>query len=80
MYFGRQDGKIMQADRTGYDDGVPWASARWSAVGRCFNRTRSRSWHQARAIFNAKAADPFNRSSVRRPTSSSRFRNRRRLG
>ena len=32
MFFGTQNGIIMQADRTGYDDGLPYV-ARWSVAG-----------------------------------------------
>ena len=39
MFFGTQTGKIMQADRTGYDNGLPYV-ATWSAAGKCSSRRR----------------------------------------
>ena len=59
LFFGTQDGIIMQADRTGYDDGKPYIATLvggWemfqSAAAQCV-------WHQARASFTAGSAEPF---------------------
>jgi hypothetical protein len=59
MFFGTQDGKIMQADRTGYDNGLPYVAV-WSAAGRCFSRRR-RPWCGGRRVptFTARNGEPF---------------------
>ena len=59
MYFGTQDGIVMQADRTGYDDGKPYTAV---LVGdwEMFQQTSAQVvWHQARASFFSGNAEPF---------------------
>jgi len=59
MYFGTQSGKIMQADRTGYDDGVPYVCTLVGGWEMFQSHSQQVVWHQARAIFTAKAAESF---------------------
>ena len=59
MYFGTQSGKIMQADRTGYDDGVPYVCTLVGGWEMFQSHSQQVVWHQARAIFNARAAESF---------------------
>jgi hypothetical protein len=69
MFFGTQDGLIMQADRTGYDarwDAFAGAIVRspyvatmvggWETFGASANQI---VWHQARATFRSGAGEPF---------------------
>jgi hypothetical protein len=69
MFFGTQDGAVMQADRTGYDslwDTFSRAFVRrpyvatmvggWEMFGATANQV---VWHQARATFKAGAGEPF---------------------
>jgi hypothetical protein len=59
MFFGTQDGIIMQADRTGYDDGKPYLATLvggWGALGQ---RLAMTTWLQARASFLSAAGEPF---------------------
>lgn len=59
LYFGNQDGIVMQADRTGYDDGVPYVATLvggWEAFGAPGGQV---VWHQARASFHSGGAEPF---------------------
>ena len=90
LYFGTQDGIVMQADRTGYDDGKPYVATMvggWemfqSAAAECV-------WHQARAAFSAGGSEPFHSANLclhrlrDRPSATaaggSRSRRSRRLG
>ena len=60
MFFGTQDGVIMQADRGGYDDGQPYVATMvggWEMFGSAPNET---VWHQARAMFTTKQNQDFN--------------------
>ena len=64
LFFGTQDGIIMQADRTGFDDGnhmkIPYTATLvggWETFGVQANQI---VWHQARAVFVASAGQPFN--------------------
>jgi hypothetical protein len=64
LFFGTQDGIIMLADRTGYDDGnhmkIPYVATLvggWETFGSQANQV---VWHQARAVFIASAGQPFN--------------------
>jgi len=59
MFFGTQSGKIMQADRTGYDDGVPYVCTLVGGWEMFQAHSQQVVWHQARAIFTAKAAETF---------------------
>jgi len=59
MFFGTQGGIIMQADRTGYDDGLPYVATLvggWETFGSGAAQT---VWHQARAVFASGAIEPF---------------------
>jgi len=59
MFFGTQDGIIMQADRTGYDDGKPYVATLvggWGALGQ---RLQMTTWHQARCSFETSSKEPF---------------------
>jgi hypothetical protein len=59
MYFGTQGGIVMQADRTGYDDGVPYVATLvggWETFGQ---PSAEFIWHQARAVFTAPAGQMF---------------------
>jgi hypothetical protein len=64
LFFGTQDGIVMQGDRTGYDDGnhmkLPYVATLvggWETFGSQANQI---VWHQARAVFIASAGQPFN--------------------
>jgi hypothetical protein len=59
MFFGTQDGIVMQADRTGYDDGKPYVATlvgNWEMF-----RTQGAAavWRQARASFLSSSNQPF---------------------
>jgi hypothetical protein len=59
LFFGTQDGLIMQADRTGYDDGMPYVATLvggWETFGAQANQV---VWHQARASFHSSPGQPF---------------------
>jgi hypothetical protein len=59
MFFGTQAGIVMQADRTGYDDGVPYVATLvggWEMFGAQANTV---TWRQARASFLSSAGQPF---------------------
>lgn len=59
LFFGTQDGLIMQGDRTGYDDGMPYVATLvggWETFGAQANQV---VWHQARASFHSGSDQPF---------------------
>jgi hypothetical protein len=59
LYFGTQDGLVMEADRGGYDDGKPYTA---TMVGgwEMFQQTSTTVvWHQARASFLSEGGQPF---------------------
>lgn len=59
MFFGTQDGTVMQMERTGYDDGLPFVATLvggWEMFGAA---SSTNVWHQARAVFAATAGQPF---------------------
>ncbi len=59
MFFGTPGGIIMQAERTGYDDGKPYVA---TLVGgwETFNSGAAQVvWHQARAVFSAGTNEVF---------------------
>lgn len=59
MFFGTPDGRIMQADRSGYDDGLPYVATLvggWEMFGSPSNQN---VWHQARATFHSGSGEPF---------------------
>jgi hypothetical protein len=59
MFFGTQDGRIMQADRTGYDDGVPYVCSLVGGWEMFQSPSQTAVWHQARASFTAGSLEPF---------------------
>ena len=59
-FFGTQDGRIMQAQRTGYDDGTALHPHVLVGGWEMFQSpTQTAIWHQARASFQAAASNPF---------------------
>ena len=59
MFFGTQTGIVMQADRTGYDDGVPYTAIMVGGWEMFQAPSQTCIWHQARASFIAKAQSAF---------------------
>jgi len=59
MYFGTQGGIIMQADRTGYDDGQPYVATLVGGWEMFASPPNTITWRQARASFAAANAQPF---------------------
>jgi hypothetical protein len=59
LFFGTQDGVIMQADRTGYDDGQPYVATLVGGWGCLGQRLQMTTWHQARASFASGTREPF---------------------
>ena len=59
MFFGTQDGIIMQADRTGYDDGMPYTAILVGGWEVFQSPGQTITWRQARASFAARANEPF---------------------
>jgi hypothetical protein len=59
MFFGTQGGIIMQADRTGYDDGVPYVATLVGGWEMFQAPAQTITWRQARASFTAIAGQPF---------------------
>ena len=59
MFFGTQTGRIMQADRTGYDDGLPYVATLVGGWEMFASPSQTLTWRQARASFSAKAGEPF---------------------
>jgi hypothetical protein len=59
LFFGTQDGRVMEAERSGYDDGVPYTA---TMVGgwEMFQQTSATVvWRQARASFLSVPGQPF---------------------
>jgi hypothetical protein len=59
LFFGTQDGIIMQADQTGTDDGKPYVATLalgWSVFQ---GGAAEVTWHQARATFRSDSGEPF---------------------
>ena len=59
MFFGTQKGIIMQADRTGYDDGLPYTAVLVGGWEVFSSPSQTITWRQARASFTARAGEPF---------------------
>jgi uncharacterized membrane protein YgcG len=64
LFFGTQDGILMQADRSGFDDGnhlkIPYLATLvggWETFGQPSSQV---VWHQARAMFTTGPQEPFN--------------------
>jgi hypothetical protein len=59
MFFGTQTGKIMQADRTGLDNGQPYTCVIVGGWEVFQSPSQTITWKQARASFSAPAGEPF---------------------
>jgi hypothetical protein len=59
MFFGTQNGIVMQADRTGYDDGMPYVAVLVGGWEVFQSPSQTVTWRQARASFTARAGEPF---------------------
>jgi hypothetical protein len=59
MFFGTQTGRIMQADRTGYDDGLPYVATLVGGWEMFASPSQTITWRQSRASFSARAGEPF---------------------
>jgi hypothetical protein len=63
FFFGTQDGIVMQAERTGYDDGnhrkLPYVCTLVGGWETFQARTQMVVWHQARAVFRSGNGEPF---------------------
>ena len=59
MFFGTRDGRIMWADRSGSDDGRPYTATLVGGWETFQSGSAQVTWHQARAIFLARASEPF---------------------
>jgi hypothetical protein len=59
MFFGTKNGIVMQADRSGYDDGQPYVCTLVGGWELFQNGSSQVVWHQARAIFTAGPKEPF---------------------
>jgi len=59
LFFGTQDGRIMQADRTGYDDGEYYTATMVGGWGALSTQPAMTVWTQARASFFTKSGEPF---------------------
>jgi hypothetical protein len=59
MFFGTQTGKIMQADRTGYDNGLPYTATAVGGWEMFQSPSQTITWLQARASFLAPPNEPF---------------------
>ena len=58
-FFGTQTGRIMQMDRTGYDDGAPYVATLVGGWEMFQSPSQTITWRQARASFAARAGEPF---------------------
>jgi hypothetical protein len=59
MFFGTQGGIVMQADRTGYDDGMPYVATMVGGWEVLASPSQTITWRQARASFSAREGQPF---------------------
>jgi hypothetical protein len=59
VFFGTQKGVVMQADRTGYDDGKPYVATLVGAWEMFQSPSQTNVWRQARASFRARNGEPF---------------------
>lgn len=59
MFFGTQAGIVMQADRTGYDDGNTYTAVLVGGWEVFQSASQTITWRQARASFSARAREPF---------------------
>jgi hypothetical protein len=59
MFFGTQNGKIMQADVGGTDDGADYVATLVGGWDMFASPSQTITWRQARASFSARAGEPF---------------------
>ena len=59
MFFGTQRGLVMQADRTGMDNGLPYTATMVGGWEMFSSQSTTMVWRQARAAFAARAGEPF---------------------
>jgi hypothetical protein len=59
MFFGTQDGYVMQADRTGYDDGDPYVATLVGGWEMFQSPSETVTWKQSRAAFTSGSGEPF---------------------
>jgi hypothetical protein len=59
MFFGTQAGKIIQAERTGTDDGSPYVASMVGGWEMFSSQSATIVWRQARASFRARSGEPF---------------------
>jgi hypothetical protein len=59
LFFGTMDGVVMQADRTGYDDGRPYVATLVGGWELFSSGGAQVVWHQARAVFEIGPREPF---------------------
>lgn len=59
MFFGTQDGFIMEMDRTGKDDGQPYVATLVGGWELFQSGAAMATWHQARASFMTNGVQPF---------------------
>jgi hypothetical protein len=59
MFFGTQLGLIMQADRTGYDDGQPYTAVMVGGWEMFSSQATTMVFRQARAAFSSGNGEPF---------------------
>ena len=59
LFFGTQTGRVMQADRTGYDDGMPYTAVLVGGWEMFSSPSQTITWRQSRASFSARAGEPF---------------------
>lgn len=60
MFFGTQDGRIMQADRTGYDDGLPYVCTLVFGWEIFQAPSQTITWSQARAAYQSAPGQAYN--------------------
>jgi hypothetical protein len=59
MFFGTQTGQIMRANRTGYDNGVPYTATMVGGWEMFSSPSQTITWRQSRAAFRARSAETF---------------------
>jgi hypothetical protein len=59
MFFGTQTGQIMQADRTGYDNGMSYSATMVGGWEMFNSQSMTIVWRQSRASFVARSGEPF---------------------
>jgi len=59
LFFGTMGGVIMQADRSGYDDGQPYVATLVGGWELFSSGGAQVVWHQARAVFEIGPREPF---------------------